>query len=911
MASFHQQLRLNHNRNRNSSSRSCRLSSGLVGRACFASIVVVVVGHICLWVQVMQQNQPNQMPSHYKSNTVRDVSKIQQQSPRKHARNNTDTKKSMQHQNLHDHNLENDDNDDPDAPLINRRPTHHACEGAAYDGIYHIAMTDILGGAGTALLQLVIGQLHYAERNRLKPWIHLINNISQVIYDPLIHGRRKVGNSVVQLRALTGRNATYLKRPGGHWRDARPGPPDATQPIRQETLQFAGTGIWEHYFAPVSDFVPGDTSCENKLYVTMDLYLITPGLHGYDDQSATRCWRYDYLPEYITQPHIPLTEWLEPQRQRAHRVMKQYIRFRPYLWKAAQRANPNCRLQDHNSCLGLHIRHSDKAAGRRQVLTAEFLPFAQAFVQAGGQHIYVATDSNKVLEEMEREWPYPVRSRIRRLGPKDMIRSNNQQAVFDVSAHSHHRTNQEALMEILALSQCQFLIHGLSAVSEASIWINLQLHNTSVNLEDPDHLTAASFEQLVRMVLRDEPDSVWPRPIQTNKWWETIDNRHHRHNHPNRGVEQQAGACTGYDGVLHIANVGTDSEAGAAFFTHILNQLLYADKYNLKPWIYLQLDNASHIYDAAAHHHENESLSFEMMNGMDVSLILDAKDSYLFYPGPPIIGERKLSRKSFTVKGNCLWEGYFEPVSDFAPGDTSCQGKPLVTMGERLVTPGLSAYCPWSVRAWRYDAVPDHLWKPAALSYQSWIEPMRRKAHEIMKKYYRFQPHVVRRADQVNPVDPNHPCLAIHIRVGDKGGQYRRKIKADQYLQFASAFIQAGGRHIYLATDSFKALQFIEKNFPGHVTKAIQTQGKYVTRTSKEYPTHMIDAHHRVNSETLVDILAMSKCKLLLHSFSTVSEAAIYINPDLHKYSVNLEDPNRISPEEFEAQARQLLSMTF
>jgi hypothetical protein len=69
----------------------------------------------------------------------------------------------------------------------------------------------------------------------------------------------------------------------------------------------------------------------------------------------------------------------------------------------------------------------------------------------------------------------------------------------------------------------------------------------------------------------------------------------------------------------------------------------------------------------------------------------------------------------------------------------------------------------------------------------------------------------------------------------------------------------------------------------------------------------MLEKHHRTNSETLVDILAMSKCQMMLHGSSAVSEAATYLNIDLHNHSVNWEDPNRMNSVEFENLARQLL----
>jgi len=780
--------------------------------------------------------------------------------------------------------------DDPDK-LPRRIPTHHACDG--YDGIYHIAMGDVEGGVGTALFQLIIGQVIYASQHNLKPWVYF-DDLSYVVYDEAVHGR----GDGVRFRALSGRNATYVHRPGGHRRDSVPGPPDATKLLHSKEFHFAGTGIWEHYFEPVSDFVPGDRSCESKLYTTMDLYLVTPGIHGYADW-ATRCWRYNYLPEYITKPHLPLAEWFEPQRRLGHETVQKYIRFRPYLLQAAARANPDCSRA--NSCLGLHIRHSDKAAGRKVIQVQDFLPYAQAFINAGGRHIYLATDSKQALQDVQTQWPPDISSRVRTVGDH-VIRSDDTKAVFDLA--SHHRTNQEVLVEILALSQCQFMVHGLSAVSESSIWINLDLHIQSVNLEDPDHLTANTFETMVQMALRGESQDRLPLPIRTNEWWTAP--------LPDAMTPPSKlsplNACEGYDGVLHISAVGNQASAGTAFFTSVLNQLMYADTYNLKPWVHLTNKTGEIIFDPIAHGNRT-AITLNMPPGYVTRVKTSIGDA--LYPGKPVPSEEGRSTgKVHHYAGNGVWNSYFEPVSNFAPDDESCHDKLLVSMSDHMVTFGLQLHSPSSVKAWRYDNLPEAAWKPKDVTLNAWYQPMRRRAHKIVQKYYRFQPHIVQRADKVNSLAPGEHCLAVHLRISDKSGRYRKKVKADKFEPYVDAFERAGGRVVYIATDSHRALKYIEKDFPDSLKELIRTQGRFVVRSFKEYPTHFLEDHHRVNSETLVDILAMSKCDLLLHGFSTVSEAAIYLNPTLHNNSVNLEDPDRMSLGDFEFRARQVLGTT-
>lgn len=824
-----------------------------------------------------------------------------------------------------------------------RTPTHSACRDDSVQGIYHIAMGDIGGAAGTIFFQFVIAQILYAERHGLKPWVHL-SNVSHVVYDTAVHGGGGVGTTaaapaavvMTELTAMVGRNATYYRRRGGHHRDATPGPPDAALPVAQQTLQFPGTGVWEHYFEPVSDFVPGDTSCATKLYVTMDLYLITPGLHGYADY-APRCWRYQYMPDYVTKPHLGLAEWLAPQRQAANAVVRRYIRPRPYLQAAAARVNPDCGLllsssNHHHPCLGLHIRHSDKASGRRVIETAEFLPYAQAFLAAAAAAvsekdagatatIYLATDSTLVLQEIERTWPAAVRASIRTAGD-NLLRSSNDVAVFDLEdgASHHHRTNQEALIEILALSACQFLVHGFSAVSEAAVWMGLHLDAQSVNLEDPDRLNVAQFETLVKMVVagnvsRDQ----WPRPIRSvDVWPELFAAERSKSEYLPTPTNK---ACEGFDGVLLISSVGRTASAGAGFFTSVLNQLAFADKHNLKPWVHLRSSSNTNtasnalLYDEKIHGAESTNgrrVVFEMMQGMAVSIArLDENDATTIYPNVPAKRDKELSQKVFSVEGNGIWNSYFEPVSDFVPGDESCRSVPLIEMEEVLVSPGLEAFAPWSVRAWRYDKVPDTLWwgPKQGGSLKDWYEPMHALGSELFQKYYRFRPFIVDRAEQINPAVTGQPCLGIHLRNGDKFGQYREKIIPKKFEPYVDAFERAGGRCVYIATDSHRVLKSIFRNFSDRVTKLMRSQGDYVVRSTKlDWPAHYLEDHHRVNSEVLVDILALSKCQMLLHGFSTVSEAAIYVNPTLHSNSVNLEDPDRMDPDDFEKLAKRVIA---
>lgn len=693
-----------------------------------------------------------------------------------------------------------------------------SCSADSALRIYHIGIADIEGGVGTALYQLVVNQLWYAEAHNLTPWVHLLPNISKVIDDPSFSVDEPLQlnvHSIGQPDAI---------RQGPHRRHIVPGPP-VVKPTPTTTLTIPGDGIWQHYFHPVSDaFHP---SCATNItYVTTPLdqiHLVIPGLHGF---AGIRCWRYDYLPTYITRPHQSWTRWIASSRQRAAPLVARYLRPRAHLTERA------AALVQPGATLGLHIRHSDKAAGRRVVGVDEFLPFAEAFVHAGGLAIYVATDSTVVLDTIQEQWPTKVVERI--TTASGMVRSSDTTAVFDAT-NSHDRTNQEAIVEILALSRCRLLVHGHSAVSEAAIWTNPDLQYGAVNLEDENHWNASLFGTIVRLEKEGVHPMEWPQQIHEEEMWidDTLSSNIPPH-HPTHT------ACDGQRAILWIRAVPNDVATMQAFFRSVVAQIHYAVQNNWKPWVHLT----------------------------EGQLVLedDTAQSAMLAPGIELTAEMLTS-----LEGDGLWNRYFEPVSDFVPGDRSCVKTPVFSLTSNQVK---------------------------SLDY---VQTLRNYSQQV-----RFRPYLHERADRVLS-STKSSCLGVHIRVA--GQNEKRKITAARYFLHMEAYVRAGGDCIYVATDTNKVLRYMQKNFPRSVTSLIRTQGDNIVRSDGgEHPTHMLDSHHRVNAETLVDTLALSRCSFVLHTNSTLSQVVLELNDSI--VGVNIGDyENRMSPQQFEAWSRYVLGI--
>jgi hypothetical protein len=211
---------------------------------------------------------------------------------------------------------------------------------------------------------------------------------------------------------------------------------------------------------------------------------------------SIRAWRYAGLPPSLRQHHLSYNEWFAPMRERGSYLTQRYVKFLPYLHQLAQKVNPM------QKCLALHIRHSDKANQRRKIHVKKFLPYVQAFIEEQERatkdaifSVFLATDSQNVISMIQDTWPSHILPRIR--WQHEAVRSNDSTPVFTLS--SHHVTNTQVLVDVIAMSKCQFLLHGKSAVSEAVHYLNSDLHKKtrSINLELSKHASVDEFRLLM------------------------------------------------------------------------------------------------------------------------------------------------------------------------------------------------------------------------------------------------------------------------------------------------------------------------------------------------------------------------------------------------------------------------------
>lgn len=363
------------------------------------------------------------------------------------------------------------------------------CDGKK--GILLIRKSDGDSAIGTKLFSYVINQLQYADQNNLVPWIHL--DPAFPCYDESVHGNETTlsftwpsGMKESKIIEMGDKKCVW-QRGGGHY----PGPVVTTK-AKREQFDLIGNGIWQSYFKPLTEPIPiHDPSCRDKPLFSLHKKSIYPGLH-ICAPWAVRSWSFGRLPNAY-RPQGIFHEWFSPMRKRGADIVSRYYRLQPWLESLVETANPN----KEKKCLSMHIRLTDKAAGRKKPPLSAFKTYAEAYAEASmGGSIYIATDDGTILERIREEW----KGAKKILTQKNVIRSSGNDAIFRVFTNETHRTNYEGLVDIYAMSRCEFFVHGFSAMAEAAIYLNPTLHLRSVNVDynEEELMDVASFRKIVK-----------------------------------------------------------------------------------------------------------------------------------------------------------------------------------------------------------------------------------------------------------------------------------------------------------------------------------------------------------------------------------------------------------------------------
>ena len=160
-------------------------------------------------------------------------------------------------------------------------------------------------------------------------------------------------------------------------------------------------------------------------------------------------------------------------------LVEKYIQVKPHVLAIVDafenESMQGCRM------LGVHMRGTDKGAAiasdetnRKVGPAAYYEEIDQYIAKHDDCRIFVATDQEQYLEAMTERYPERVLSR-------DAQRSNDDLNTFQKAEGDAYKKGEEALIDCLLLSRCDFLLKCTSHLSESSMYFNPKLECIDMN----------------------------------------------------------------------------------------------------------------------------------------------------------------------------------------------------------------------------------------------------------------------------------------------------------------------------------------------------------------------------------------------------------------------------------------------
>ena len=170
---------------------------------------------------------------------------------------------------------------------------------------------------------------------------------------------------------------------------------------------------------------------------------------------------------------------------------------------------------------------------------------------------------------------------------------------------------------------------------------------------------------------------------------------------------------------------------------------------------------------------------------------------------------------------------------------------------------------------------------------RAWYLKMRRRAHATLMEHIHVKPLIAREVDAFWSKHLAHrqPVLGIHARGTDKKAEIAGDIvHPQQYVRHIKAYVaDHPNATLFVATDSPSFLRWLEHKFPSLVVRnALRSE-------RNAFLDAQLSDNYRKGADALIDALLLSRCDFLLKCSSALGEFAIYFNPSLHERSVDVQ----------------------
>jgi hypothetical protein len=152
----------------------------------------------------------------------------------------------------------------------------------------------------------------------------------------------------------------------------------------------------------------------------------------------------------------------------------------------------------------------------------------------------------------------------------------------------------------------------------------------------------------------------------------------------------------------------------------------------------------------------------------------------------------------------------------------------------------------------------------------------RQEAFDLIQKYIHFRPHILEKVEQFqDSYFQDHYMIGVHYRGTDNP---ESSPAYEKYLQEMGKVIEAlPDYRFFLATDEQPFIDFMKSAFPGRI--CYQLDAYRSTRGGTPLHMNPLLDHWKQGEEAILDCLLLSKCSLLMLTYSNVSLWAALLNP--------------------------------
>ncbi len=219
--------------------------------------------------------------------------------------------------------------------------------------------------------------------------------------------------------------------------------------------------IWEYYFEPVSKYSIKDLNFKTDDIKKTAKYLKT----GLRDEPAN-CWNHKKKP-----PSIGLFSPNAECRVHVNSIIRKHIFVKDCIMKKISTFYNNT-MKGHN-LLAVHLRATRDAPERQGINPFDrFQRYIDKYISKHAQcKVFVATDCDRTLNKLKQEFG-------RQIIFYDSIRSVNGHPVQYGSRPERElkcagpRVGEDALIDCILLSKCDFMIYGLSNLPACAAYFN-------------------------------------------------------------------------------------------------------------------------------------------------------------------------------------------------------------------------------------------------------------------------------------------------------------------------------------------------------------------------------------------------------------------------------------------------------